>query len=426
MTFCSINFHTTAAQAASCVQRRLLRRQNADRGHAVLACLTLAVALTLMPTGATAFEHVVLPSRTDPLISDVYATNGYHVFGIETSAVPAQGQLHLFLPGTGGIPLAYVNLLRASVAQGYHTIGLNYMNVHPVNTDCAFGGDLSCHQNVRLETIDGIDRSDLLVVSREDSIEHRLIRLLSWLETNALLPITTTQGWGQYLQGTNIVWSNIIVAGHSQGAGHAALIAKTRRVARCDMYAWGDFIYTNMAGRPADWLYWTSATPVEAYFGFMHGDDDQALSNIVTSCWTVLGMDDFGEIVAVESNGTPYGMSHRLMTWTAPEVGGTTHGSVAVDSSTPLTGTNAVFQPVWDYMLAAPELAPMLGALTGLGTEIAILFQTMTGSSYQMQRTTDFVNYTDLGPLLPGDGMIQTSLVSSVVSPAFYRVQIAF
>lgn len=387
----------------------------------LIALLLFAVRVTVQ-----GYELVVLPSTTDPNISNVYTgTLGQHYFGVETSA-PPRGRLHVFLPGTGGIPLAYVHLLRASATQGFHTVGLTYVNTNAVNSFCSITNDLACHQNVRLETIDGQDRSPLLTVNRVNSIEHRLIKLLSWLNTNNLVPITRTQGWGQYLQGTNIVWSNIIIAGHSQGAGHAAIIAKTRKVARCDMYAWGEFIYTNVAGRPADWLAWTSATPVEAYFGFVHANDDQTTSNIVTACWTTLGLDPFGPIVAVESNTAPYGMSHRLMTWTAPRAGGNAHDAVAVDSSTPLAGTNAVFRPVWEYMVAAPEVAPTAMAVSVSSTQMTIRYSTLTGSQYQMQRTTNFATYTNLGPRLPGNGNVQTSVVGTVAAPAFYRVQITY
>ena len=45
------------------------------------------------------------------------------------------------------------------------------------------------------------------------------------------------QNWGQFLSGGSIQWDHIIISGHSQGGGHAAVIGISNPVRRVLMFA---------------------------------------------------------------------------------------------------------------------------------------------------------------------------------------------
>lgn len=100
-----------------------------------------------------------------------------------------------------------------------------------------------------LEIIDGTDRSTKTSVNRANSIENRLNKLIEYLHVTY-----PTNGWGQYLaSGTNVVWTNIIIAGHSQGGVHATMLAKTRLVYRCLMFASMDWRIPQETPSPPGW-----------------------------------------------------------------------------------------------------------------------------------------------------------------------------
>jgi len=297
--------------------------------------------------------HSVRPSQTDPAITQF---DNAH-FAYVDPTVPARNKLLVFFPGTGATPVAYTEMLKAAATMGFHAIGLMYVNGQSVNLDiCSQTTDPSCHKSVRLEIIDGTDRSNRVEVDRTNSIENRLIQLLQHLQ--AQFPL---EGWGQYLTGDgSIRWGALLVSGHSQGAGHAGLLAKTRVLHRCLMFAGHDwYIWGN---RPADWISEPSATPASAYYGFTHLRDDLVDESNLLESWSAFGMDAFGERVVVEhTSGPPYGATRMLATDLEPRGQSNTdtnqpnyHGATVVDSATPLDGSEQPrYIPVWNYLFGA-------------------------------------------------------------------------
>jgi hypothetical protein len=126
--------------------------------------------------------------------------------------------------------------------------------------------DLDCYGKVRLEVIDGTDRTQLVNVNRSNSIENRLIRLLLYLHARS-----PGDGWGQYLSADNTLnWPVFVVGGHSQGGGHAGLLGRYHRVSRVIMLAAMDF--STRASALANWIAppatTPNATPADRFFGF--------------------------------------------------------------------------------------------------------------------------------------------------------------
>ena len=231
------------------------------------------------------------PATTDPTIGDWTEA---HYASLNPSAA-ARNQLFLFFPGTGGLPRHYQRLNEWAADLGFHAVNLRYPNDRAVNTLCGLRLNLACHGEVRLEIIDGTDRTDLVDTSRAHSIENRLIKLLQHL--NATAP---GDGWGQYLQADSTInWRQIVVSGHSQGGGHAGIIASEHEVARVVMFAANDF--NVLRQRPAGWIDAENPTPPSAYYGFGHIRDEPVdLTNLLTT-WETYGLDAFGPVVNIDT-----------------------------------------------------------------------------------------------------------------------------
>ena len=157
-------------------------------------------------------------------------------------------------------------VLSMAAYAGYRTIGLSYDNTSSVSSMCTGStcGD-DCHGKVREEAILGLDRSSLLVVEKGDSILERLYTTLVGLHEEDIADGTNHYGWDAYyvplggapeLSFNNIVWNKIVVAGFSQGAGHAALIAKEILVEGLVVFDGADdeCLNASLIEQPADWM----------------------------------------------------------------------------------------------------------------------------------------------------------------------------
>jgi Secretion system C-terminal sorting domain len=290
----------------------------------------------------------IVPSITDATIS----TNlDAHYTYIPTGT--AKNKLVLFLPGTGAVPMNYSLFERTCATLGFHSIGLTYPNDVTINgTDvCGSSTDTSCYRKARLEVLIGQDLTTKLDVNRANSIENRLTKLLKYLHTQ-----NPTQGWGQYLNGDNIVWSKIIIAGHSQGAGHAAFIAKTYKVDRAIMFSWAD--WSTALNSAAPWVSATGATPPEGYFAFIHPKDGLVAYPTATATWNLMGLTSFGKIISIDTAANNFKGTHTLVTNQEPAFGGTSglayHNMTIANLYTPSTNGESNFKALWEYLLTSP------------------------------------------------------------------------
>jgi hypothetical protein len=291
---------------------------------------------------------LINPQSTDPEIS---ANLEPHYVAINRIA-PRKNQLFVFLPGTGGLPQYYQLISNRAADLGFHVINLNYPNDEAVRDLCgAPNADLDCYAKVRLEIKDGTDRTDQVNVNRANSIENRLVKLLIHLQ--AQFP---SDYWTQFLGGNSqIQWSKIVVAGHSQGGGHAGIIGRFHPVSRVIMFAAMDF--NGLAGAPANWIARPETTPnattPDRFFGFSHMRDESVNFNVLTTrIWTAYGMNSYGAVVNVDALAPPYNNTHSLTTdFNCGNANA--HGCIVVDALTPV-GTNgtAIFRPVWEYLLS--------------------------------------------------------------------------
>jgi dienelactone hydrolase len=294
----------------------------------------------------------VTPQTTDNQINTNLEP---HYVAINRSVAP-KNQLFVFFPGTGGLPQYYQLISNRAADLGFHVVNLNYPNDEAVRDLCgAPNADLDCYAKVRLEIKDGTDRTPLVSVNRANSIENRLIKVLSYLQTQF-----PNDNWTQFLAGNSqIQWSKIVVAGHSQGGGKAGIIARYHPVSRSIMFAAMDF--NGVAGAPANWIARPETTPnattPDRFFGFSHMRDESVNFNVLTTrIWTAYGMNNYGAVVNVDVSAPPYNNTHSLTT-DLNCTNANAHGCIVVDAFTPV-GTNgtAVFRPVWEYLLSGTSV----------------------------------------------------------------------
>jgi hypothetical protein len=288
-------------------------------------------------------ERDVLPASTDAAIDTDLDSH----FAVNPApAVAARQRLFVFMPGTFGKPQNVRAIIREAAASGLHAIGLNYPNNATVGSLCSGSADANCHGNVRTEILTGDDTTSLVSITRANSIENRLIKLLQALHSQA-----PTEGWNTYLTGAGQPdWPRIRVAGHSQGGGHAGVIAKRYAVDRAIYFsAPADAV----AGQPAAWMSAVGVTPGTRQAGFAHQRDELVSLAQIGAAWQTLGLT--GALTSVDGATAPFGSARQLTTGAAANPGGTAqaplHGSTVVDDVTPRgTDGTPLFVPVWRYL----------------------------------------------------------------------------
>ncbi|MDQ3799794.1 MAG: hypothetical protein M3384_10100 [Acidobacteriota bacterium] len=313
----------------------------------ILSALVLVWLCSL--TVAAQLESVfIAPQVTDSQINQNLQN---HYVAINRGA-PAKNQLFVFFPGTGGVAFNYQEIVNTAANEGFHAVGLTYPNAEAVNELCGGGAgntDLDCYARMRLEVKDGVDRTNLVNVNRPNSIENRLVKLLIYLRAQR-----PNENWGQFLlDDATINWAKIVVSGHSQGGGHAGIIARFHPVLRAVMFAAMDF--NGAANAPANWIAQPNTTPnastPDKFWGFSHRRDEFVNFTILTNrIYPAYGMPQFGAVVNVDAASPPYNNTHSLTSNIECE---NFHGCVAADARLVRDSNNVpVYKPVWQHLLA--------------------------------------------------------------------------
>lgn len=296
----------------------------------------------------TSIEREIAPSLTGP---GFIGSQSPHIAINPGPATAARGKLFVMLPGTFAVPRTYRLITRTAPTQGFHAIGLTYPNDEAIEGLCGSSNDPDCAGRARREVITGEDTSPLVAIDANNSIINRLRALLIYLRSNF-----PGEGWDQYLNGNEPVWSRITVAGHSQGGGHAGFLGKLFSLDRIAMFSSpGD---TGVApGSSAQWLTLPNITPASRQYGFTHTRDPLIPQSLATVNWGALGLGAFGGTVSVDGASLPFSNSHQLLTSAAPNPNPTgptaspEHGAPVVDSVTPLNASGEpIFRNVWIYM----------------------------------------------------------------------------
>ncbi|HEY1686702.1 MAG TPA: hypothetical protein VGG19_18220 [Tepidisphaeraceae bacterium] len=304
----------------------------------------------------------VKPSTTDPLIktfdtpSWVYINRDI-VIGHDKKLPADRHQLLLWLVGTGGFGHSAQGFANLAADLGYHVITLMYPDNVPAAL-CAHDDDPESFEKFRMALIEGGHATyqcgqKEISIDRPESIENRTIKLLLFLQKQRPM-----EDWGQFLDADGkIKWDAVAIAGHSQGAGHAALIGIKHRVARVICFG-GPKDFSKKLDAPAAWYSEQSDTPKERFFVFNHHQDPKGCTPAeLLLNLKALGLNETGPTAEVDQDHFPFHHAHVLFT-NYPKVtvdGPNSDGARIAHSSVINTNNAKRWKEVWTYMLTAPE-----------------------------------------------------------------------
>ena len=269
------------------------------------------------------------PSLTDPAINTF--DNPHYSWAPRGNA---RKVLLLFLPGTGGIPRANFSFTQTAAAMGFHTIFLMYPDDVAAQQMCSRSSDPDATMNFRLDIIQGGERTP-----RASSILNRFCKLLQYLAQRY-----PEDNWGRFLLNDGTPdWSRVIVAGQSQGGGHAYVLGKLLNLNKVVMF-----------GSPKDYSFYfkrtargfddNTKTPLSRFYAFNHRRDPKGPYDRQLKILDDIGLTKYG-VADVNQMRAPYNNAHVLFT-DEPVTRGDFH-------SGPVSGQLSVCAAVWNYMLNA-------------------------------------------------------------------------
>lgn len=289
----------------------------------------------------------VLPGQTDPSIETVHGPS----IAVYYPAADTLHKLILFLVGTGGSATPTWTMDSIYASMGYYAITLDYEN-NVVAASLGNDADTTAFGRYRDEIVTGAQVSSAVDVDSANSILNRFQKMLLYLAQH-----DTAGAWSQFLKSNEPDWSRIVVAGHSQGSGHAAYIAKMFRVARVLMFS-GPQDYMDSYNRPAPWLYDSSATPPTSFFAFLHQNDPYNVHHQIANCMALMDTQRPSTLTNVMPGVTITGNWRILVT--------------DIATSSPHSSTIfPEFSNVWHFMLTAqlPVKPPVPSLISPIGTE---------------------------------------------------------
>lgn len=236
--------------------------------------LTLSLITTLSASAHAANKVLRIdPPQTGAAIESVH---GPHL-ALYDPAVPSNHRLLLYLVGTGVHADESLALDQSFAHLGYHVIALDYENT-VVAASCVHSTDSACFDTYRAAIVSGTPGSDKIRVDPANSILNRFDKLLAYLAKE-----DAGGGWNEFFADGKPAWSRIVLAGHSQGSGHAAYIAKLYEVDKVLMFS-GPQDYLSDLDKPAPWESRPSATPPSRFYAFLNLNDPFNESHQVASC----------------------------------------------------------------------------------------------------------------------------------------------
>lgn len=264
----------------------------------------------------------------DDLLADQFAF-------LDTRAETMQGRLVVFLAGATSPPDRTMAEYLASL--GFHVLAPHYANAYGIPTICpVIGPDPDCHRLGRQEAFEGADLSPFISISRGNSVEERVARMLTFLATD--MP---EGDWGRFLDGDQPAWERITISGTSHGASTSGLIGMIRKTERVVMLSGPS---DNIGGQPAAWTRRVPLTPVDRFFGFSHTADVQLPDHLRD----FEAMQVPGAPTTVDNAAAPFGGSHRLTTSAASPDG---HSSTKAGATSPVNADGTFqFDPVWRFL----------------------------------------------------------------------------
>ena len=222
---------------------------------ALALCAPLAVSL---PALAQDKSYEIDQSAIDSNVHDFTSPN----LVLPNTTVHG-APLVVFLTGAGVKPTSAHDFLKFVAGQGYPVIALEYDNEPTVAQTCPQNPDPDCAEALRRSRVGGIadgPGASPIATPPLETVTARLIILLRFLTQDK-----PGEGWDYYLDGDNVRWDRVAIAGVDEGAGMAAYIAKHHKVARVVLLSSPRDIGPDRQAAP--WLALPPATPADRWFG---------------------------------------------------------------------------------------------------------------------------------------------------------------
>ena len=300
---------------------------------------TLVLLIFLLPilSFAQVVDFYVKPVNTNP----GYASDEDSSYVLFNNTSP-NNRLVLFFGGTGSSPDAYGAFLPYCAELGFHVISLSYLN-SVAAASLSSSTDEYAFDNYRQEICFGTPASAAVDVDTLNSVFTRATNLLNYLNTTY-----PSDGWDNYLSGSEIDWTNIVVCGHSQGSGHAPYLARTYAVDRVIMFA-GPNDYSDHFTASANWMETIGITPAFKHFSYCSLLDEVVDYEKQFSNASTMGLLALKDSIHVDNNSAPFNNSHILYTTQTP-------GFAILYHNSP-TKNSVKNKEVWDYMLLTENLS---------------------------------------------------------------------
>jgi pimeloyl-ACP methyl ester carboxylesterase len=289
---------------------------------------------------STYYSYQVSPPSTD---EEIQSTISHSAF-VDTRTT-LKGKLLVFLGGTGTSPQNYSLISRTATQLGYHVINLSYPNTVDGQV-CKDRADPKCFANYHEEVIFGGTQSDLVSVNKANSINNRILKLLQRLNN-----LNGNNGWNQFFDGSELVYSKFVLAGHSQGGGHAAYMAHKFPVDRVVLLS-SPNDYSDVTNQPAAWCKNLFATSSERFFGLTHKRDEASSVSKQYAVWKGINMLKGADTVSAD--GSSFSGSNALVTDFNQNLNAKApvfHNLTALDNALPLGDNLAHLKEVWAYLM---------------------------------------------------------------------------
>lgn len=258
---------------------------------------------------SAAMAGEVSPTLTDTKIRMVKGP--HQVFNAKTLGAKTL----ITIGGTNSRPADFRNVHEWAIERGYRVIGLDYEN-EVISTVCRTTPDRMCFDNFRSEIVFGQAVSPLVKVNEFNSIAHRLLKLFHHLK------------W-------KVEWQDMVLVGHSQGAGHVAFLAKHFNVHKVIMTGGPQDYYPGYG--PAQWTMEVSETEPRDFYAFLHMKDFFG-PEFQVNCARVLTGEINAEVVKIH---TEIPAQSRGQIFMSDYLFEDPHNSF----------TDPVYKEVWDFLL---------------------------------------------------------------------------
>ena len=235
-------------------------------------------------------------------------------------------RLLVFFPGRGSRTTSYTNFAMEAAHQGFHVIilptynsktGSNPNVCHTwsdINSQNACAWGLRAYQAFGVPVSPGSWLFEAFRATTPDpfpdpeynNASHRLLVVLQFLSRNF-----PDQGWDRYLAGSDVAWGSVVLAGHSNGSGIAAMLASTVEAARLimfngpDDYLGGDGTFNDPddPSTPTTWIAAPTYVSLDHPGGTRSADAYGMTNEVTFDDLEVSGVDLFGNPATKRSCG---------------------------------------------------------------------------------------------------------------------------